>query len=76
MIGRVAADPDFLPRRSKDFGLDEAEFLSRFCSSCPMAFFKICCMCCNTDPDLRSVSREEHLASEHTPGVVLCESYQ
>ncbi|XP_043208197.1 LIM domain kinase 1-like isoform X1 [Amphibalanus amphitrite] len=53
IIGRVAADPDFLPRRSKDFGLDEAEFLSRFCSSCPMAFFKICCMCCNTDPDLR-----------------------
>ncbi|XP_037091326.1 LIM domain kinase 1-like, partial [Pollicipes pollicipes] len=53
VIGRVAADPDFLPRRSKDFGLDEGEFQSRFCAGCPQAFFKITCLCCNTNADLR-----------------------
>lgn len=60
VIGRVAADPDFLPRRSKDFGLDEGEFLSRFCDSCPRAFFKVACLCCNTNPDLRSDSGRQH----------------
>ncbi|XP_068623901.1 LIM domain kinase 1 [Battus philenor] len=54
IIGRVSADPDFLPRRS-DFGLNEALFVEKFCkpSACPEPFFKIAFLACNLDPDTR-----------------------
>lgn len=52
IIGRVKADPDYMPR-TKDFGLDEKTFYQEFCESCPMLFYKIAFLCCNVDPDKR-----------------------
>ncbi|XP_077995493.1 LIM domain kinase 1-like isoform X2 [Glandiceps talaboti] len=52
MIGRVNADPDFLPRTS-DFGLNVDVFKRKFCQECPDAFFKIAELSCNMDPDSR-----------------------
>ncbi|VVC97500.1 unnamed protein product [Leptidea sinapis] len=54
IIGRVSADPDFLPRRS-DFGLNEPQFLEKFCRSCPEPFYRIAFQACSLDPDDRSV---------------------
>ncbi|CAK1590018.1 unnamed protein product [Parnassius mnemosyne] len=54
IIGRVSADPDFLPRRS-DFGLNEALFMEKFCkpSACPEPFYRIAFLACHLDPDTR-----------------------
>ncbi|KAG6443106.1 hypothetical protein O3G_MSEX002653 [Manduca sexta] len=54
IIGRVSADPDFLPRRS-DFGLNESAFVEKFCrtSGCPEPFYKVAFLACNLDPDSR-----------------------
>lgn len=54
IIGRVSADPDFLPRRS-DFGLNEALFTDKFCraSGCPEPFYKIAFLACHLEPDAR-----------------------
>ncbi|CAH0696544.1 unnamed protein product [Spodoptera exigua] len=54
IIGRVSADPDFLPRRS-DFGLNEPLFIEKFCraSHCPEAFYRIAFLACHLDPDIR-----------------------
>ncbi|XP_069356663.1 LIM domain kinase 1 isoform X2 [Maniola hyperantus] len=52
IIGRVSADPDFLPRRS-DFGLNERAFLDKFCASCPEPFYRLAFLACHLDPDAR-----------------------
>ncbi|XP_073844354.1 LIM domain kinase 1 isoform X2 [Musca autumnalis] len=52
IIGRVQADPDFLPRTS-DFGLNQKVFRETFCSQCPEAFYKITFLCCDLNPDRR-----------------------
>ncbi|XP_072934129.1 LIM domain kinase 1 isoform X2 [Epargyreus clarus] len=52
IIGRVSADPDFLPRRS-DFGLNEAAFVEKFCRACPEPFYRIAFLACHLDPDMR-----------------------
>ncbi|KAG0714818.1 LIM domain kinase 1 [Chionoecetes opilio] len=52
IIGRVEADPDYMPR-SKDFGLNEAVFQTKYCQECPEPFYKIAFMLCNINPDTR-----------------------
>lgn len=52
IIGRVKADPDFLPRLS-NFGIDEEKFCKEFCEECPELFYKIAFLCCDLDSDKR-----------------------
>ncbi|KAI5723020.1 hypothetical protein M8J76_017143 [Diaphorina citri] len=52
IIGRVPADPDYLPR-SPDFGLDQTDFRNKFCASCPEPFVRIAFLCCDLNPDQR-----------------------
>lgn len=53
IIGRVSADPDYLPR-TMDFGLNVRGFLDRYCPpSCPPSFFPITVRCCDLDPEKR-----------------------
>lgn len=52
IIGRVKADPDYMPRTS-DFGLDEKKFYQEFCENCPVLFYRIAFLCCDLDPDKR-----------------------
>ncbi|KAF3847768.1 hypothetical protein F7725_020796 [Dissostichus mawsoni] len=53
VIGRVNADPDYLPR-AMDFGLNVSGFLEHFCPpDCPPAFFPIAAVCCDLDADKR-----------------------
>ncbi|XP_014259612.1 LIM domain kinase 1 isoform X2 [Cimex lectularius] len=52
IIGRVYADPDYLPR-SPDFGLNQAVFRDKFCNSCPEPFCRIAFLCCDLNPDKR-----------------------
>ncbi|XP_061512285.1 LIM domain kinase 1 isoform X1 [Anopheles gambiae] len=52
IIGRVQADPDYLPRLP-DFGLNEKVFREKFCGQCPEPFYKIAFLCCDLNPDKR-----------------------
>ncbi|XP_059932384.1 LIM domain kinase 1a isoform X2 [Gadus macrocephalus] len=53
IIGRVNADPDYLPRAG-DFGLNVSGFLEHFCPrNCPPAFFPLAAVCCDLDADKR-----------------------
>ncbi|KFB46517.1 hypothetical protein ZHAS_00014509 [Anopheles sinensis] len=52
IIGRVQADPDYLPRLP-DFGLNQTVFREKFCGQCPEPFFKIAFLCCDLNPDKR-----------------------
>ncbi|XP_054650571.1 LIM domain kinase 1a isoform X2 [Dunckerocampus dactyliophorus] len=53
IIGRVNADPDYLPR-AVDFGLNVSGFLEHYCPpDCPRAFFPIAAVCCDLDADKR-----------------------
>lgn len=52
IIGRVHADPDYLPRRS-DFGLNETLFREKFCQDCPESLLRIAFLCCDLNPDKR-----------------------
>jgi len=54
IIGRVLADPDYLPR-TVDFGLNADAFHKKFCvtTDCPDPFFKIAIMCCQMTADNR-----------------------
>uniref|UniRef100_A0A8C9W209 LIM domain kinase 1 n=1 Tax=Scleropages formosus TaxID=113540 RepID=A0A8C9W209_SCLFO len=53
IIGRVNADPDYLPR-ALDFGLNVKGFLDHYYpSDCPPSFFPIAVMCCDLDPEKR-----------------------
>lgn len=54
IIGRVNADPDYLPR-AMDFGLNVSGFLEHYCPpNCPPAFFPMAAVCCDLDADKRS----------------------
>nr|XP_033777665.1 LIM domain kinase 1 isoform X2 [Geotrypetes seraphini] len=61
IIGRVSADPDYLPR-TMDFGLNVRGFLDRYCPpNCPSSFFPIAVLCCDLDPEKRpSFAKLEH----------------
>ncbi|XP_068601911.1 LIM domain kinase 1a [Brachionichthys hirsutus] len=53
IIGRVNADPDYLPRAT-DFGLNVSGFLEHYCpKNCPPAFFPVAAVCCDLDADKR-----------------------
>ncbi|XP_067362597.1 LIM domain kinase 1a isoform X3 [Channa argus] len=53
IIGRVNADPDYLPRAT-DFGLNVSGFLEHYCPpDCPPAFFPMAAVCCDLDADRR-----------------------
>lgn len=52
IIGRVPADPDYLPR-SSDFGLNVAAFKEKFCNGCPEPFSEIAFKCCDIYPEKR-----------------------
>ncbi|XP_077261106.1 LIM domain kinase 1 isoform X1 [Temnothorax americanus] len=52
IIGRVQADPDYLPR-SSDFGLNQNVFKEKFCFNCPETFYTIAFLCCDLNPDKR-----------------------
>ncbi|XP_044002295.1 LIM domain kinase 1 isoform X2 [Aphidius gifuensis] len=52
IIGRVQADPDYLPR-SSDFGLNQKVFREKFCANCPETFYMIAFLCCDLNPDKR-----------------------
>ncbi|KAM6910807.1 LIM domain kinase 1-like [Lycodopsis pacificus] len=53
IIGRVNADPDYLPR-SNDFGLNVAGFLQQYHPPrCPPAFLPLAVLCCDMDADQR-----------------------
>lgn len=56
IIGRVQADPDFMPR-TDDFGLNQQQFIDTFCiqdgDPCPELFYKIAFLCCQLNPDRR-----------------------
>lgn len=53
IIGRVYADPDYLPR-TQEFGLNVKEFLERYWSKdCPLAFFPIAVLCCALEAEKR-----------------------
>ncbi|XP_016316116.1 dual specificity testis-specific protein kinase 1-like [Sinocyclocheilus anshuiensis] len=51
IIGRIQADPDFLPR-TEDFGLD-VEAFRQMVGDCPPHFFKVTFICCSMIPDSR-----------------------
>uniref|UniRef100_A0A096LUK4 LIM domain kinase 1 n=1 Tax=Poecilia formosa TaxID=48698 RepID=A0A096LUK4_POEFO len=53
IIGRVSADPDYLPR-TNDFGLNVESFLQQYHSPlCPSAFLPLAVLCCDMDADKR-----------------------
>ncbi|XP_045895767.1 LIM domain kinase 1-like [Micropterus dolomieu] len=53
IIGRVSADPDYLPR-TNDFGLNVASFLQQYHPpQCPLAFLPLAVLCCDMDADKR-----------------------
>ncbi|XP_061818952.1 LIM domain kinase 1-like [Nerophis lumbriciformis] len=53
IIGRVSADPDFLPR-NKDFGLNVAAFIEQYQpAQCPLTFLPLAALCCELDSDKR-----------------------
>ncbi|XP_061722968.1 uncharacterized protein LOC133529288, partial [Cydia pomonella] len=56
IIGRVSADPDFLPRRA-DFGLNEPLFLDKFCRSCPPPLSRVALLAAHLRPGHRYPQR-------------------
>ncbi|KAM4620240.1 LIM domain kinase 1-like [Polymixia lowei] len=53
IIGRVSADPDYLPR-TPDFGLNVPGFLDQYHpSKCPSAFLPLAALCCDLEADTR-----------------------
>ncbi|XP_029029898.1 LIM domain kinase 1-like [Betta splendens] len=53
IIGRVNADPDYLPR-TNDFGLSVVGFLQKYHpTSCPLPFLPLAVLCCEMDADKR-----------------------
>ena len=61
IIGRVQADPDYLPRTS-DFGLNVELFRKKYCEAdCPKHFIKIAIACCELEPDKRPPFTKTHL---------------
>jgi len=61
IIGRVQADPDYLPRTS-DFGLNVELFRKKYCEAdCPKHFIRIAIACCELEPDKRPPFTKTHL---------------
>lgn len=61
IIGRVQADPDYLPRTS-DFGLNVELFRKKYCEAdCPKQFIKIAIACCELEPENRPPFSKTHL---------------
>ncbi|KAH8387884.1 hypothetical protein KR093_010161, partial [Drosophila rubida] len=60
IIGRVEADPDYMPRNS-DFSLNQQEFREKFCAHCPEAFVKVAFVCCDLNPDMRPCFETLHV---------------
>lgn len=53
IIGRVNADPDYLPR-GNDFGLNVTSFLQQYHPlQCPSAFLPMAVLCCDMDAEKR-----------------------
>ncbi|KAF3705706.1 LIM domain kinase 1 [Channa argus] len=53
IIGRVSADPDYLPR-TNDFGLNVDGFLQKYHPRhCPLPFLPVAVLCCNMDAEKR-----------------------
>ncbi|CAF0964164.1 unnamed protein product [Didymodactylos carnosus] len=53
IIGRVQADPDYLPR-TQDFGLNVHLFSQKYCNKdCPKQFVAIAIACCDINPNSR-----------------------
>ncbi|KAM3869173.1 LIM domain kinase 1-like [Diretmus argenteus] len=53
IIGRVSADPDYLPR-TQDFGLNVAGFLEQYHPpECPSPFLPLAALCCHLEADTR-----------------------
>lgn len=53
IIGRVSADPDYLPR-ANDFSLNVARFLQLYHTpDCPSAFLPLAVLCCDMDAENR-----------------------
>ncbi|XP_017276744.1 LIM domain kinase 1 [Kryptolebias marmoratus] len=53
IIGRVSADPDYLPR-TNDFGLNVERFLQQYHPpDCPFAFLPLAVLCCDMDAEKR-----------------------
>jgi len=52
MIGRVEADPDFLPR-TKNFGVDYLAFSELVSPDCPLDFLKVSYSCVTIDLEMR-----------------------
>ncbi|XP_072524533.1 LIM domain kinase 1a isoform X1 [Salminus brasiliensis] len=53
IIGRVNADPDYLPR-AMDFGLNVKGFLEHYYpQDCPSSFFPMAVLCCDLDAEKR-----------------------
>uniref|UniRef100_A0A673JKW8 Dual specificity testis-specific protein kinase 1-like n=1 Tax=Sinocyclocheilus rhinocerous TaxID=307959 RepID=A0A673JKW8_9TELE len=66
IIGRIQADPDFLPR-TEDFGLD-VEAFRQMVGDCPPHFFKVTFICCSVRPLIyyRSSSNTTPLSRKHS----------
>lgn len=55
IIGRVNADPDYLPR-AIDFGLNVNGFLEHYYPpDCPRSFFPLAVLCCDLDHEKRCI---------------------
>lgn len=53
IIGRVSADPDYLPR-ANDFSLNVASFLQQYHTpDCPSSFLPLATLCCDMDAENR-----------------------
>ncbi|XP_062341147.1 LIM domain kinase 1-like [Osmerus eperlanus] len=53
VIGRVSADPDYLPR-TQDFGLNVPGFLEQYHHpECPSSFLPLAALCCDMEADTR-----------------------
>lgn len=59
IIGRVQADPDFLPRTT-EFGLNVDVFYRKFGHDCPPPLFNLAVMCCKMEPEIRPPFVELH----------------
>lgn len=53
LIARIKADPDILPRKSTDWGLDEAKFRKLVPDDCPDPFLSVILQCCCPSPEHR-----------------------
>ena len=53
LIARIKADPDYLPRKISDWGVDETAYRDLVPSDCPEPFLSVVLQCCCPAPELR-----------------------